>query len=94
MEFLGMSDFVENGNTNQFRQFLNSTSPQYGMPYSELMEYKLGLHGVHNFGNSMPPIDFSDNENYAQKYDIETENIQLERRKRLGTYLINFLHGQ
>ena len=92
MEFSGLSEFVESGEESNFRNFLNSQSQTDKLPYYQLIEYKLGLHGIHSYGGEMPPIDFADNEEFSEKYGIK-ENVQEERKIRLALYLSSFAKG-
>lgn len=83
-KFDGLENFVNGGEGNKFRQFLTSTGQRYGKTYLEIMEYKLGVHGPHDYGADMPPGGRFIDDNGQNEYGHR------ERRVRLATYLINF----
>ena len=94
LKFNGLEEFVKSGESQQFKQFLTSTSPTYQMSYLKVMEHKLGFHGPHDHGSDMPPIPFPDNNDYKNKYQTnDSTKINNLRRKALAAYLINFAQG-
>jgi hypothetical protein len=92
MTFSGLSEFVNDKSNSadkaqKFISFLNSSSLSYGVKYSELIPYKLGVHESNPYGLNMPPTDWSDNERYAAEYGIDPLNVQNIRRKNLGLFI-------
>jgi hypothetical protein len=92
MTFSGLSEFVNDKSNSgdkaqKFISFLNSSSLSYGVKYSELIPYKLGVHESNPYGLNMPPTDWSDNEKYAAEYGIDPLNVQNIRRKNLGLFI-------
>jgi hypothetical protein len=92
MEFYGLAEFAQGGDSANFVNFLNGRSENYGMPYIDLFQYKLGVHQTNPYGSNMPPSAWSDNEDYAQENGVDPVNVQNIRRQHLAVYL-SFLSG-
>jgi len=84
-ELKGVKEFVENDDDSVLVEFLNSE--KMNQKYVEIFQDKLGVHQPTMIGSAMPPSDWEDNKEFAEKYELDPLNIQNERRKLLGIYV-------
>lgn len=84
-KFEGLQEYIDNNESEEFVSFLNSQKG--AQRYIELFMDKLGVHGPTSVGSAMPPGAWSDNAEFANRYELDPLNIQNERRQILGRYL-------
>lgn len=85
--FNGLNEFVTSGDSTEFSSFLNSERIGRGQLYIDVFMDKLGVHSPTTLGGQMPPTEWSDNAEFAERYELDPLNIQNERRQILGRYL-------
>lgn len=84
-KFEGLVNFIDNNDAGEFIEFLNSDNGD--QKYIDRFMDKLAVHGPTVMGGAMPPMDWEDNDKFAEDFGVDPLNIQNERRRMLGLYL-------
>lgn len=91
VEFPGFADYVKSDKEEEFEKFLLSYSEYFKRPMIDVFKIKLGTMKKPNdgldYGDDMPPSDWKDNKEFAQKHNIPQRKVQSYRRKYLGEFL-------